>query len=215
MEKPSITEKVSGSLAVQAALTGLGATAAAAYAPVGVVLLPVLANALANGRYQKRIEAEIKRINQELLQHQDKIKNLTDAQFKFVNEAVLTLTQTLEDQKIQYLNAAIRNGIHDQTIRHDQASVLSRIIRDISADEIRFLGSHIQFNAITFLTTETPEDLAKYKEDNWVTLEANDQNRFIVTGLISLGLLLRSDTLGVSYNFTPTAAKLLAILKTH
>ncbi|MTD33306.1 hypothetical protein GKE73_09690 [Paludibacterium sp. dN 18-1] len=221
MEKPSIAEKVAGNFAAQAALTGFGATAAAVYAPVGVVMLPVLANALANGRYQQRIESEIRRIEQELHQHQDNIKNLTDAQFKFVNEALLTLTQTLEQEKLKYLTAAICKSVVDDKLRHDEASVLSRVIRDISADEIKFLYESFQYHAINFPVGEAQkgrmesERAANFPAEQWLSLEGNHHNRFILTGLLSLGLLIKTDTWVESYRFSPVVAKLLALLKVH
>ena len=52
VEKPSMLEKVSGSLAIEGALTTIGALAAFSLAP----LLPVLSNSLANRRHKQRIE---------------------------------------------------------------------------------------------------------------------------------------------------------------
>ncbi len=219
MKKPSIAETVAGSLPVQAALTGLGATVEAAYAPIGVLMLPVLASAFANGRYQQRIGTEIKRLDQELLQLQDKIENLTDPQFKFVNEAVLTLTQTLEQEKLQYLTAAICNSVVDDNLRHDEASVLSRIIRDISTDEIRFLYDSFQYHVITFPVGEAQKERMENERttnspaEKWLSLEGNHHNRFILTGLLSLGLLIKIDTWAESYRFSPVVGKLLSLLK--
>lgn len=215
VEKPSVLERISGGLTVQAAATGLAATSAAVYAPVGVVLLPVLANALANGRYQKRVEAEFAQLEVELFKCQDQIREMTDAQFKFVNETIITLTQTLEDEKIQYLRAAITNTIADHEIRHDEASVLSRVVRDISADEIKFIDRYFMYGALTFVSTEGEKDLEQYHRSNWACLESNNENRLALAGLLSLGLLVKMDVMSETYVFTPIVVKLLAILRIY
>lgn len=221
MEKPSGLESIPGCLTAQAVATGLAATGAAAYAPVGVVLLPVLANALANGRYQKRVAAAIQQLEQDFGNLQDQLKDLTDAQFKFINEGLVTLTQTVEKEKLEYLKSAIRNGITDNDLTHDQASVLSRVVRDISVDEIKFLSNNFTYHVLAFPVGSAQqgqmenEKKAHFQDEKWRSLEDSSHNRFILTGLLSLGLLIKNGTWVESYKFSPVVVKLLALLRCH
>lgn len=90
LKKPSSLEKVSGSL-----LTEIGATTLAAYVGTPLAaLLPVLSNSIANGRHRKRVEKALSEINQKFKEYEEQINNLTDSQYKIINEAILAILQT-------------------------------------------------------------------------------------------------------------------------
>jgi hypothetical protein len=52
-------------------------------------LLPVLTNALANGRHRARLEATLNQMNAILVENVEKVQKLSDERYKVVNEAIL------------------------------------------------------------------------------------------------------------------------------
>lgn len=203
MEEPSALEKVSGNLLTEAGLTALAAYAAT---PLSA-LLPVLSNSLASGRHAKRVEKALTDVNRTLKTHEEQIHNLTDAQFKIINEAILTILQTTQDEKILYLKQAVQNNILEERVPITLAAQISRILRDISSEELDFLRDHFQYSRIVF--GQEPMN------DNELKVETNSQMGILVSGLISMGLVVPGaatwDDIG-RYQFSPLVAKLLAVI---
>ncbi len=205
LKRPSMLEKVSGSLVSEGALTSIGALAAFPLAP----LLPVLSNSLANRRHKARVEKALLEINETLKKHESKLQNLTDSQFKIINEAILAVLQTTEDAKIKYLKNAVRSNVESEKVPISYASQVSRILRDISADELRFLIENSNYSTIVF-------DIEKVG-DNELKVEANSEQGALVTGLISMGVIVWAssswDSIG-RYKFSPLVTKVLATIGT-
>ena len=204
---PTTTELIAGGLPVQATLTAVAALAGGPLA----ALLPVLASTLAAGRQRKRVEAALTEIESTLLAQQEKLNSLTDGQYKFVNEVVLTLLHTTDVKKIDLLKRAIRNGL-DLTEMLDHDSVyLSRIIRDISAQEADFLARNFGMQRIWLNETPMPE-----KEASTIAVDPRTTDGQIVSGLITLGLVSTAeptwDDSGL-LKYSPMVAKLLAVLR--
>ncbi len=203
MEEPSGIEKVSGGL-----LTEIGLTALAVYAGTPLAaLLPVLTNSLAHGRHSKRIETALIDIDYILQMHTEKIRDLSDAQFKIINEAVLAILQTTQDEKIAYLKQAIQTTVLEDQIPLRLASQVSRILRDISADELKFLTNHFQYSRIIF--NQQPSN------DQELRIEVDSEMGILVSGLISMGLVVPGAAnwkdIG-RYQFSPLVAKILAVI---
>ena len=200
--KPTFLEKACDNVVGQATLTGLAAFTGTPIA----ALLPVLSNSLASGRHKKRVEEALEKINKSLLRQEKQIKNISDAQYKIINETILTALQTTESSKILYLQNVITFCITSD-ISDTIASQLSRIIRDISSEEIIFLNQNIHYKRILFME-DTGFDLDLY-------IEPNSNESVIAAGLISLGLLIPStptiDNIG-SYVFSKVSKKLLEMV---
>lgn len=205
LEKPSLLEKVSGNLVTEAALTSIGALAAFPLAP----LLPVLSNSLANRRHKERVEKVLTEIKETLSKHETTLRDLSDSQFKIINEAILTILQTTEDAKIEYLKDVIRSNLENERVPISFASQVSRILRDISAEELRFLIENSRYSTIVF-------DLETVGE-NELKVEANSEQGAIVTGLISMGVIIWAssgwDSVG-RYKFSPLVSKVLSAIGT-
>lgn len=202
LQKPTLVEKTFDNVAVQTAITGLSIFSGNPIAS----LLPVLSGSLASGRHKKRIEDALGSINDTLLKHEEKIREITDAQYKLINETILTVLQTTESDKIAYLRNAIENSI-ETDINDTMASLLSRIIRDISSEEIKFLNKNISYKKILFM-----ED-SGLKTDLYIKPQSHEST--IAAGLISLGVLLPADSTidNIStYTYSELAEKLLAIV---
>ena len=85
MDKESKVKKAAGSLP-----TTIGATLLAAFSGTPLAaLLPVLTSALASGRHKKRVEKAIVDIESDLERQKEKLIDLTDSQYKVVNESIL------------------------------------------------------------------------------------------------------------------------------
>lgn len=206
LKPPTAVEKVSSHTATEAILTCVGALSGSPLA----ALLPVLTKSLASGRQKERVEAALANIDVTLNEHTDALRNLTDAQYKLVNETILALLQTTSAEKIEYLRRAVHNSLAVSGILPQEAVVLSRIIRDISAEEADFLVKNFHYDRIQ-VTTSSPE----HKEKVLVVAPSSPEG-IVVTGLVSLGLLTAGEsTWGDSglLRFSPIVAKLLVLLR--
>ena len=207
MKTPSNIEKIAGNPITQAALT---AVAAAAGTPLAS-LLPVLANTLAAERQKSRVSAILKEMNDTISKHQSQLEVLTDQQYKFINEAVLALLHTTDERKMGFLRNVVQNGLSTPKLEDQEAVFLSRLIRDISAEEAGFLVENFGFERIWLNEIEPTES-----EFLTLAVKPNGPQGRVALGLLTLGLLTTAeptyDETGL-LRFTPFAAKLIALLK--
>jgi len=172
-------------------------------------ILPVLGNSLASERQRKRIEAALADIDVILNRHDIALRNLTDEQYKLINEAILALFQTTNSAKIDYLRRAVQNSLSIESIQFQEAAVLSRIIRDISADEVDFLFRNFEYERILILPDNSNH------ESKVLVVHPGSPDRLVVTGLVSLGLLESgSSTIGDGgvLKFSAIVIKLMVLL---
>lgn len=206
LQPASMVEKVSGALATETALTVIAAIAGGALAP----LLPVLGNTLAAGRQKARIERAVQDISDNLSRQGERIAHLSDNQYKVVNEIILALLQTSDQEKIDLLRFAISNALELPDIETQDAYFLSRLIRDISIQEVQFLRLTFGHEGIALVIQQTKTANSPFE------IEIGTAEGRLAAGLISLGILAQVggtiDDLG-TFRFTPIAAKLLALLK--
>lgn len=89
------------------------------------------------------------------------------------------------------------------------ASQISRILRDISTEEIIFLVKNSRYSKITFSEKSTNNN------DNELSLDPYSKEGVIISGLISLGLMIPAattfDDIG-SYHFSPLVKNLLEVI---
>ena len=206
--KPTTLERVSGNLLTQSALTALAAVTGGPLAP----LLPVLATSLAATRQQRRIEAELNAIQKLLAERPQAIENLSDEQYKLINETVLAVLQTTQAEKLKLLRNAIQNSLTLEGMQSREAVMLSRIIRDMSTEEADFLLRTFQYEGIQILDAAADFETV----DGLLNLSRASNDALNVSGLLSLGLLTpaesRFDSLGVM-RFSSLAAKVIALLR--
>lgn len=204
----SVLEKISGSMVTEAALTMVAALAGGPIAP----LLPVLSNSLAAGRQRKRVESEIAAIQQALASQSARIEILSDEQYKIVNEAVLAVFQTTQEEKLRLLRNAVLNALVADVGNGREATMLSRIIRDISAEEAAFLVKASACDAIRPMETVTDEVFG----DKLLRINQDGEDYLNAIGLLSLGLLAPSEATWESsgdMRFTSIAAKVVDLLR--
>lgn len=206
LKPPTTLERVSGHTATEAALTYVGALTGNPLA----ALLPVLTKSLASQRQQERIEKALTQINTTLNGHSEALRNLSDTQYKLINESILALLHTTDTEKIKYLQRAVQNSLSVDELLPQESVVLSRIVRDISAQEADFLVRNFHYDRVQLSSTNV-EHKAK------VLIVAPDSPEgLVITGLVSLGLLSTGEP---TYDdsdllrFSPIVAKLLVLLR--
>jgi len=203
LEKPSFLEKVTDSAVTRSVATAL---ATCIGTPLGA-LLPVLLQSLAFGRHNQRVEKALEDINQILNRHEDELKQLSDSQFKIINEIILTILQTTEQEKIEYLKIAIKNTLKEDRHNISVATLVSRILRDITLDEIMFLIKNLEYSRIIFS--------GKPMNDRELLIDTHSREGIIVSGLISLGLMVPGaatfDDIG-RYQYSPLVNEVIGII---
>jgi hypothetical protein len=186
---------------VVAALTGGPLTA----------LLPVLADTLASQRQSIRVTEALAQITTSLQALGDRLNVLTDPQYKVINETVLTLFQTTSEGKVALLRHVIRNTTLAPDLTDFEATALSRLVRDLSAEECEFIRKYFGYGRVALVTQETKVS------DRAIEFRTDSREGSLVAGLTSLGVLMAAggtyDDMG-TLRFMPLAAKLLALLRT-
>ena len=180
LPKETQLEKISGSLSANAAMTLISAFAGTPLA----ALLPVLTTTLAGSRHKARVEKAIDDISMALDANEKRLNAISDAQYKIVNEMVLAVFQTTEEKKLEYLRNVLTNSIHKSEISAQEADFISRVVRDMSAEEAEFLVDNIRFDRLKL------SNLTQDSEDKALMIDPDSDDGMTVTGLISLGLLM-------------------------
>lgn len=208
MEDKSKLEKVTGNLATKTASTAIGIIGATA-TPLAA-FVPFLVDTLASGRQAKRLEAAFQMIESTLKAHDELLTNLTDDQYKVINEGISSALYTINEEKLNYLVSIITNTAQEPGTCDGVSDHLSRVIRDISADEIVFL-----LNNINFVGVAVTDDQVNNPDLLQVSPESKEE--LLLTGLMHLGLVYAKDsTWGFQvYKWSPIVKRLVTLLQTH
>lgn len=212
MEKATIFESFFDSLPVNLGVTALAASSLS----TGMLLpplLPVLTASLAVNRQQKRIYKAIREVEAILKNHTDLIANLSDTQFQLMNDLSNITFQTYDDDKIKLLRNSIVNTVFEGDIIEHEGVVLSRVLRDVSCWEFRFLISIVGYKEVTVMGNKdgsfTPRDGQKLIEPG-----SNDDQ--IIRSLSNYNLV-KSDISGFGetlfYSVTPIGELLIKLCK--
>jgi len=212
MEKATRFESFFGSLPVTLGVTALAASSLS----TGMLLpplLPALTASLAVNRQQKRIYKVMREVEAILKNHTDLIANLSDTQFQLMNDLSNITFQTYDDDKIKLLRNSIVNTVFEGDIIEHEGVVLSRVLRDVSCWEFRFLISIVGYKEVTVMGNKdgsfTPRDGQKLIEPG-----SNDDQ--MIRSLSNYNLV-RSDISGVGetlyYSVTPIGELLIKLCK--
>jgi hypothetical protein len=208
MDEKSKLEKISGSLAAGAASTAIGALGATV-TPLAA-FVPFLVQTLASGRHSKRLEKAISEIESILEQHSDEIKNVSDDQYKIINEAIAAAFYTINQEKLNYLVKVVENSTNRPEDCNGFSDPISRVIRDISAAEILFIVNNFHYEGVTITNMQSTNE-------RLFVVEPGSNEEVLVSGLINLGLFYAKDTTWDSqvYSWSPIVVKILNLVKTH
>ena len=206
VQPPTAVERLAGNVATESALTLIGALAGN---PVAA-LLPVLARSLASERQRKRVEEALVEVNDILEAHEEELREITDSQYKLINEIILAFLHTTNGEKLAYLRRAVRNTLCMSDIQSEQSVVLSRVVRDISAGEADFLLRHFSHERIQLGVAQGSIS------SEALVVATGGREELIVSGLISLGLVIPAgptmDDTGLM-RFSSAVAKVIVLLQ--
>lgn len=212
IEEPTKLEKISGGLTATTVATLIAANSSL----VAAALLPMLVNSLAAGRYQKRIKSTLEDLQTELSALEEEIRNISDNQFQFVNEALATILHTTDESKLEYLKTAVVRAIGLSELEAHETTVMSRALRDISVVEIKFLLQIDHREMIILTSAEPSEDQAA--DETKMFIDPNEGKAAHISGLQALGLVV---PLGSGYGGTlncrvlPVAKQLASLIRTE
>lgn len=126
-----------------------------------------------------------------------------------VNEAVLAVFNTVDDRKLTYLRRAVARVLKATGIEQHEAVLLSRLVRDLSAEEVRFMLDH-ETNGRLWFNEMTPVEKVAFQ------VSPSSPDGLVVNGLVSLGLLMPAeptwDESGM-LRWAPIVPKLMALLR--
>lgn len=212
MEEKTELEKVTSNMTVNAAANLIGAYGSLIN-PLAA-LIPFLLQSLAGGRQMKRLEMMFADLDALSKEQGEKIKNLTDDQYKFVGEAIASAYSTINEEKLRMLQNAIKNSIDEPEITFSASEILARLIRDISPQEAKFVINNFHHKRI-IVRKDAPSREAQSKESLFI-IRTGTEEETILTGLIHLGILYSNDSIyggGVEYDWSPIADRLIQLLK--
>ena len=200
---PSALERIAGSLPVEVVGTIIGALHGGAVAP----LLPILAKSLASKRQQIRVESFLLEVSRALEAQRAQLESLSDAQFKLINEAVAAALQTTHEHKLDFLRCAISNAVLLQEVDDQEATVLARVLRDISAEEAGFVVQHFDKSFVQISSSSTDDA-------HVLAVSPGSRQAGVVGSLAALGVLTMGEpTYGQQLRFSPLTAKLIFLLR--
>lgn len=209
MEKETVLESISShivtkTIANTVALVGATATPLAAF-------VPFLVDALASGRQGKRLDAMFSELTALITQHSDQIKEISDDQYKVINEAVSAALYTIDQRKLDILKNAAAKAFTKADAVANVSDALSRVLRDISSAEAAFVVQNFRFGLIV-ISNEEIGDVGDLKT---LAILPNSEEEIILSGLINLGLVYaRTSRYGlIGFEWSPLVVKLLILLK--
>ncbi len=210
---PTMVERISGSVVTETALT-LGAALAAA-AVVGttgalmVPILPVLAKYPAAERSKKRVEQALTEISADVERLSEELSKITDPNYRVLNEVILAVFQTTDEEKIKLLKTAVQNAVIGDALTVNESYALPRVLRDISPAEVRFIAQKFSYQRLQITEHGDHSDAEVFRTP------PGSMDATLITGLSTLGLLEPGPTTygGIgTMRFTTLAGKLLTLL---
>lgn len=213
MKRKSLVEDIGNSKLVTAGVALLATVHPAA------ALVPALLGSAANTRMQKRIEETLHHINGELHGMGARLDELSDAQYKLVCETVLTIQRTNDAEKLAYLREIALNSVLEADVDIERTYVLSRVIRDISALELKFVLNCLQYEVIGIPAAKAGSGVedavqrADFQKYGWHVIEPGEETNNVISGLLSLGLMIDANLMSDAYRFTPLAKELIELVR--
>ncbi len=205
MNEVTPIEKVTSNVAVKGAANTI-AVFGATITPLAA-FVPFLVDALASGRQGERLEQMFAELSAITTVHSEKLKHLSDDQYKVVNEAISAAFYTINQDKLDLLKRAAANALLDGEAVSQVSDALSRAIRDMSAAEASFIMRNFKYEMLIITDTEVTEGA--------IAIRPRSNDEIILSGLINLGLLYsrqpRWDI--VAYEWSPLVVKLIRLIK--
>lgn len=149
-------------------------------------------------------------ITQDLEAVRGRLDAMDDPQYHVVLSAVGAVYQTIDPRKLDHLRRAARNAVDMESVPHQEAVALGRLIRDISADEAEFLLANFGYGRIHLTAGESDHKDA-------LVVRPGSPDGLIVRGLMLLGVLETVDSMWDATSlmaFSRLGGKLVTLLRT-
>lgn len=173
--------------------------------------VPFLVDALASGRQARRLDGIFSELTAIIERHSGQIKDLSDDQYKVINEAISAAFYTIDQQKLNILKNAAANAFTSAEAVLNISDSLSRILRDISTAEAAFITQNFGFSLLIISEAQIT-DIEGLKV---LAIHPNSDDEVVLSGLINLGLVYarasRWDVMG--FEWSPLVVKLIRLLK--
>jgi hypothetical protein len=205
MNEKSSLEKAASNLPVNVVANSIGILGST-ITPLAA-FVPFLVQTLASGRQTQRLEKMFGELTAVIESQSEKLRELTDDQYKLVNEAISAAFYTVDEQKLALLKHSVIAAINESDIVASASDALSRAIRDISTEEAKFIVNNYHHSKLTITTQEISG------VDSHAILPGSNEE-LLMSGLISLGLLFSKEPYMdiVIYEWSPLVAKLIRLL---
>ncbi len=202
--EPTMLEKVVSSLPVKGAANTV-AVLGATVTPFAA-FIPFLVETLASGRQAQRLELMFQELTALMEENTERLKDITDDQYKVVNEAISAAFYTVDQDKIELLKRAASNAFLNPDVVAQLSDPLSRVIRDISTAEAVFVIRNFGYELI--VVSGPPLGA------NTLVIKPNSTEEIILSGLINLGLLYSKKSRWdvVAFEWSPLVVKLIRLL---
>ena len=214
-EKPSSLESLADSTPVKAFWAFGCVVDGGVLGPIGQFLTGSLAGRLKT----KRLNEFYRRVSEHMTKSPEKMNNLSESQFKIVQESLAAALYTIEEAKLDYLKMAIFTNIDNETVPPPFASAVSRALRDISVKELKFLIEHRKVERFQFIADASPHAAGIKTQDsgkeNILEVRLDSQEGESLSGLMGLGICVTAsssiDDIGRP-QYSPLAQRILAAL---
>ena len=180
MDEKSKVEKISSGLPINLTANAVGVFGAT-ITPLAA-FVPFLVQTLASGRQSQRLEKMFGDLTAVIESQAEKLKVLTDDQYKLVNEAISAAFYTVDEQKLTLLKNAIVNAIDEPDISASASDALARAIRDISIEEAKFVVTNYRYKYFFI-------GAMKSLGADSLSVQRDSTDDTLLSGLISLGLI--------------------------
>lgn len=205
MTEKSKLEVVANSTVVSTAANAIGIFGAT-ITPLAA-FIPFLVQSLGSARQSARIEKMLEDVKTIAENNADKIHNLSDDQYKVVNEAVSAAFYTVNEEKLHFLRNAIKNSIETPGLVVGMSDAISRVIRDISVDEVMFILKYKSHKSVTvYQGTLDGHEIARVMPGSF--------EEVLLSGVINLGLAYSKTNYAgiIAYEWSPLVEKLVGLL---
>jgi hypothetical protein len=156
-----------------------------------------------------------KELHEKLSEMRTAVRNMSDAHYHLVAGIVGVILGTIDEAKLRFLKAAAINVAGSDFRDAFEAQFFARVLRDISAAEIRFLAE-LGGRSLAFGNSPRREHLAD--PDKTLFVDKSTIDGALAIGLLNMGLIVRDPVEGTFadrgiYDPSPLVPKLLNFLE--
>lgn len=218
MDRASAVARIAAHPVAQAgAAAALAATTGSALPAAAVALFQTLFASAAGTAIADNIAKCLDETNQEVAALSHEVAAMSAHQILVAHQALQEMLVSVDLSRLEILKRAAIGAIKDKELREDDAQLLVRLLRLVTAAEVDFTAKNFRYPRLyliapTFGKDVTPETLANIAEEGALALQGIVAEQRMVEGLVHCGLMRRSNDHAEAYEFTTICGRLLAVL---